>query len=994
MAQITLSRVGGAIGQRLLPGSFSILGRRISGATLGRLAGRAAEDYFFADEREGPRLTELHVMESREGVGIPNVYGRTRVAGQLIWAGDFKERRDTGRQGKGGPEVTSYSYTVSFAVAVCEGPNAQIERAWSNGEPLSLGAYTHRIYNGGEDQVPDPIIEAHEGFGFAPAYKGLCYIVFEDVPLEDFGNRIPQLSFEVTRSPGVAGSKQVADVVKAVNIIPATGEFVYATEPVSVRTFPGRQVALNVNADPNRTDFELSLDQLQQGLPNVTEASLTVAWFGDDLRAEHCAIRPGVETRDRETVPLSWRVGPTTRANAHLVSQTDDGHAYYGGTPSDDAVVQGIAEMTSRGIAVTLTPFLLMDVPLGSVQPMPDGSGTQPPFPWRGRISSEHSGTLAISNTVTDFLGGAEPSDFSLAGDQVAYAGDPNDWGYRRFILHHAYLGLLAGGVDGFLIGTEMRGATWLHDGQGGFPFVDGLCQLADEVKTILGPACQVSYAADWSEYGAYVPGDGSGNVYFPLDTLWGRPSIDYVGIDWYPPAGDWRDGESHLDWQTGYRSPGEAAYLVANQTGGDGFDWYYASQADRDAQIRTPIIDTAHGEDWVFRVKDLDSWWTAFHHERPAGLRDSAPTDWVPGSKPIRLSEIGFPAVDKSTNSPNLFFDPKSSESAVPPYSSGERDDVLQAAALSAVLAHWQAQPFISGAAVWAWDARPFPAFPARTDIWSDGENWRKGHWLNGRTGLSSLTAVLDDLGGRAGVTFENGLIDGIVPGYATYGETRLNEAIQPLATAFGLSCSDARGGIGFTSEALLAGAVLADGQFVERPPDSIRQTSDVPPSRLTLLYSSIEDGYEPATADVRAGEGGGPHASVKLPLALSAPQAELVARNLLTQAQIRDGLEVSVPTCLAAEVMVLRLDVSGYEGVFRLRDVTIGESATLELERSADTSLLTPATDVPSIGNGTSAPSEPDLLLIDARFCPEISTLSPWSLLHLRIHGPEVCA
>ena len=37
---------------------------------------------------------------------------------------------------------------------------------------------------------------------------------------------------------------------------------------------------------------------------------------------------------------------------------------------------------------------------------------------------------------------------------------------------------------------------------------------------------------------------------------------------------------------------------------------------------------------------------------------------------------------------------------------------------------------------AAWTWDARPYPAFPARSDVWTDADNWRLGHWLNGRLG------------------------------------------------------------------------------------------------------------------------------------------------------------------------------------------------------------------------------------------------------------------
>lgn len=51
--------------------------------------------------------------------------------------------------------------------------------------------------------------------------------------------------------------------------------------------------------------------------------------------------------------------------------------------------------------------------------------------------------------------------------------------GYRRMILHYAYLCELAGGVDAFLIGSELRGITQVRSGDAGpFPGVDHLRTL------------------------------------------------------------------------------------------------------------------------------------------------------------------------------------------------------------------------------------------------------------------------------------------------------------------------------------------------------------------------------------------------------------------------------------------------------------------------------------------------------------------------------------
>ena len=47
----------------------------------------------------------------------------------------------------------------------------------------------------------------------------------------------------------------------------------------------------------------------------------------------------------------------------------------------------------------------------------------------------------------------------------------------------------------------------------------------------------------------------------------------------------------------------------------------------------------------------------------------------------------------------------------------------------------------------VWTWDARPWPAFPHRTDVWSDGANWERGHWLSGRLGGAPFDALVGAL-------------------------------------------------------------------------------------------------------------------------------------------------------------------------------------------------------------------------------------------------------
>ena len=121
-------------------------------------------------------------------------------------------------------------------------------------------------------------------------------------------------------------------------------------------------------------------------------------------------------------------------------------------------------------------------------------------------------------------------------------------------VLHYARLAEVAGGVDGFLIGSEMRGLTALRDGDGRFPFVEGLCTLAANARAVLRAGTKITYAADWSEYAGFQPTGGGGELRFPLDPLWAHPAIDAVGIDNYMPLSDWQDGDMLAGNPDGFR--------------------------------------------------------------------------------------------------------------------------------------------------------------------------------------------------------------------------------------------------------------------------------------------------------------------------------------------------------------------------------------------------------------------------------------------------------
>ena len=388
---------------------------------------------------------------------------------------------------------------------------------------------------------------------------------------------------------------------------------------------------------------------------------------------------------------------------------------------------------------------------------------------------------------VAAFAGAAAPGHFAVAGEAVTYSGPADDWGFRRFILHLAHLAKAAGGVDAFLIGTEMVGLTTATDAAGAYPFVDVLAQLAADVAGVL-PEAALSYAADWSEYHSHRVG---GEVFFHLDPLWASPHVDFVAIDNYFPLADWRDGVAHADYdvEAGHVSQYSLAYLKSNVEGGEYWDYFYASPEDRAAQVRTPIADLAHGETWVFRQKAVRDWHGHAHHNRPGGVRDASATAWVPGSKPVWFTELGAPAVDKAANQPNVFPSALSSEGAFPHFSAGTRDDFAARQYVRAALEWWAE----NGAGVvdpadvlvWSWDARPWPEFPGQAAIWADAADWSLGHWWNGRAGA----AVVAEAARRRLSIHGFPLADadlaeawGQVDGYATGEALGFRAWLQPL--------------------------------------------------------------------------------------------------------------------------------------------------------------------------------------------------------------------
>ncbi|KPH80581.1 baseplate multidomain protein megatron [Bosea vaviloviae] len=1012
MATLLLQVAGSALGTALGGPIGAVIGQAIGGIAGARIDQSLLGGSGGTRRVEGPRLTEIDGLASSEGAAIPRVYGRSRIGGQLIWATRFEEEikvsvTRTKSGGKGSPKQktveTTYSYYANLAIGLCEGRIAFVRRIWVDGRELDVTTVTMRVHDGDEGQEADPLIAAKEG-GAAPAYRGLAYVVFERFPLGDYGNRVPQFAFEVVRAvEGLGG------MIRAVTLIPGASEFVYEMRAVSHEPEPGVTESLSRHQLYGGSDVDTALGHLIALCPNLRRVSLVVSWFGDDLRAGDCKLSPRVEIAHKPTTGAEWAVAGLDRSTARVVSEVG-GKPAFGGTPSDASVIRLIRRLRDDyGLEVVLYPFVMMDIPAGNALPDPASGGAgQPQYPWRGRITCTPApgspgsvdGTAGAQAQVAAFLGSVSAADMSAGGEQIARA-SPDEWSYSRFVMHYAMLAQAAGGVDGFVLGSELLGLTRVR-GMAGYPMVDGLVGLAAEVATLL-PAATLTYAADWTEYGAHVRNGGQ-DVTFPLDPLWASPAIGAIGIDFYPPLSDWRDTSDHTDTAIA-SGPSDLAYLRARLNSGEAHDWYYADAAGRLAQTRLPIADGAHGKPWIFRQKDLVGWWSNPHVERLSGAETVA-TSFVPGAKPIWLTEIGIPAVDKGANAPNVFPDAKSAESGYPHFSSGARDDLVQARGLEAIISGFDparegfeasrnpVHPVTgirmidpANIVVWSYDARPFPAFPDLGGIWADGASYDTGHWLNGRIEGTPvdrlLRRILADFGLPAA---DETAVDSFLDGYVLDRPMSARQAIEPLAQAFGFDATMSAGRLRFHGRAGTVARGLADDDLVRdgdgRPYELRRAQESELPLELRLAFSDAEGDYRASAARSRR-LAGAARREVAVETAIVTRPAEgqrLADQRLQEEWAGRETLEIELsPRCLALEPGdVVTVPVDGQERLFRLTRISDGPS------RKASARAVEPAiyrsSGVPSLPRPPrTAPALPGRPLVIPLALPIVRTQPP---------------
>ena len=155
MATVVLSAAGQAIGSSI-GGSFLGFSAAAIGQAVGAVAGAVIDQRILGSGSravDSGRARSLRLQTSTPGTPMARVYGRMRVAGQIIWSSRFLESvRSTSSGGKaiggGGSKVRQFSYSISFAVGLCEGRIERIGRIWADGKLLDATDLAIRVYQG------------------------------------------------------------------------------------------------------------------------------------------------------------------------------------------------------------------------------------------------------------------------------------------------------------------------------------------------------------------------------------------------------------------------------------------------------------------------------------------------------------------------------------------------------------------------------------------------------------------------------------------------------------------------------------------------------------------------------------------------------------------------------------------------------------------------------------------------------------------------------
>ncbi len=143
--------------------------------------------------------------------------------------------------------------------------------------------------------------------------------------------------------------------------------------------------------------------------------------------------------------------------------------------------------------------------------------------------------------------------------------------------------------------------------------------------------------------------------------------------------------------------------------------------------------------------------------------------------------------------------------------------------------------------------------------DVWSDGDNYSRGHWLNGRATNQPLSAVIREICQRSGITaVDTGTLFGLLRGYVQADVTTARAALQPLMLALGFDVVERDGELLFRNRDGRVVAELTDDCFaivsdLDGTFETARGSEAETAGQVRLGYVDAQSSYEVRAVEVR---------------------------------------------------------------------------------------------------------------------------------------------
>ena len=222
-------------------------------------------------QETSPVVSSLRLQTSCMGRPIPWLFGRTRVAPNLIDYDDFtptehRETQSAGGKGGGGSTITtvSYTYTTALIMAVSSGPIESIGTVWKDKEVTNLAAIGLDFYSGSNTQTAYPHFATNHP-SKALNYPGIAYVAAGAYDLKT-SSSLDNHSFEVQSAIRISAGIPDADPASVISALITDKEQGVGLDPASLdlSRFSNFCLAAEIYVSPAYTEQGAAYEKIKR----------------------------------------------------------------------------------------------------------------------------------------------------------------------------------------------------------------------------------------------------------------------------------------------------------------------------------------------------------------------------------------------------------------------------------------------------------------------------------------------------------------------------------------------------------------------------------------------------------------------------------------------------------------------------------------------------------------------------------------------------------